>query len=442
MKSKSNGLLSAAAVFCQFLSVFPFSVLSEGVGFEKFTFWHFAAYYGVFAAFYIIGFIGSAVVAGAGLGKKIKKIAVMLSKVGVIVPAAAFIMIQSALKLSTGLYIYILPAALIMYAGGYFSHGRGYSEIFTRAWFALFFVSGVIVSAFLWFTHNEDIKNTGGFMLCAAFGVLIIFSAVLTNQTNIDVRTLQRSEGMSVLPKGLRKYNIRLIAAVGTLTVGLCLFSKPAAGAVVAFFKAAAQFLFSLIKGNESENIIPPYDALPENTSEFIPWDNRTKFIARSLTAVLAAVIFVIIIKFRHQILNFLKEITSPLFKEKKEPENLPFADEIIEFTPERVSKAASRKKLKRLYKQFLNENDPAARYRMGYLLYLGALKQTPFKSVPSDTTDAHLTKGKKAFRQKDCSDLLPEMTETYNAVRYGGYIPNSEELLKQKEIIKQICGM
>ncbi len=442
MRSKGNIILSAAAVFCQFLSVFPFAVLSEGVGFEEFVFWRFTAYYGVFAVFYTAGFIGCAMVSGAGLSGNMKRIAVMGSKIGIIVPAAAFIIVQNALKLSTGLYIYIFPAAVIMYAGGYLSHGRGYSDIFTRAWFALFFVSGVIVSAFLWLTHDEELKNTGCFMLCAAFGLLIILSAALTNQTNIDVRTLQRSGGMTVLPKGLRNYNTRLITAVGALIVGLCLFSKPIANAVSHFFKTAAHFLFSLIKGNGNGNTVPVNDNEVTKNPFVIPWDNRSEFIWGSLTAVLAAVIFVVIIKFRRQILSFFKEITSPLFKEKSEPENVPFADEITEFTPERARRTAARKKIKQLYKKFLKENDPAARYRMGYLLYLRSLEQTPFKSIPSDTTDVHLTKGIKAFGQRECSGALPQMTEIYNAVRYGNYTPNREELLKQEEIIKQICGM
>lgn len=38
-------LLMVLAVLCQFLVLFPFLVMSEGIGFGEFVWWHYAAMY-------------------------------------------------------------------------------------------------------------------------------------------------------------------------------------------------------------------------------------------------------------------------------------------------------------------------------------------------------------------------------------------------------------
>ena len=45
-------LLMVLAVLCQFLVLFPFLVMSEGIGFGEFVWWHYAAMYAAAAGFW------------------------------------------------------------------------------------------------------------------------------------------------------------------------------------------------------------------------------------------------------------------------------------------------------------------------------------------------------------------------------------------------------
>lgn len=48
-------LLMVLAVLCQFLVLFPFLVMSEGIGFGEFVWWHYAAMYAAAAGFWAVG---------------------------------------------------------------------------------------------------------------------------------------------------------------------------------------------------------------------------------------------------------------------------------------------------------------------------------------------------------------------------------------------------
>ena len=48
-------LLMVLAVLCQFLVLFPFLVMSEGIGFGEFVWWHYAAMYAAAVSFLSAG---------------------------------------------------------------------------------------------------------------------------------------------------------------------------------------------------------------------------------------------------------------------------------------------------------------------------------------------------------------------------------------------------
>ncbi|MBQ9948511.1 MAG: hypothetical protein IJO91_08995, partial [Oscillospiraceae bacterium] len=203
----NNTALRSISVFAQLLSVFPFVVLCEGVGFGRYVWWHYIAFFLVYAVFYAWGKLCASWALNPGHSRTFKPKAIFLSRAAVIVPIIAYVLVCATFEFSSALYLYALPAAIIMFSGGHRTAGKEYSDIFTRGWFALFFVSAVISSVIIWFTKKEELTVWGNFQLCFAFGLLIVISAVLTNQTNIDTCTHQRDSQRASLPKGLRGYN-------------------------------------------------------------------------------------------------------------------------------------------------------------------------------------------------------------------------------------------
>ncbi len=428
----SSRPFAIAAVAAKFLSLYPLVVLTVGICGGGWNVLFAALLYAVIAVFFAAGYFCGAFAKSRTFSRKIKPLAVFASRAAVAVPVLAFVTVCSVFELSAGLYLYALPAAVIAFFGGYGTYGKGYGDIFSSGWFILYFLMAIFTAVLLWFTHDESIYSGGVLRLSVGFGALVVLSAVLANQTNIDTLTLQRSKGMSVLPKGLRSYNAAMAAAISAVTVALFLFAKPLAGAVGEVLKALTRFILSLFKDTDEESGNADEEFL--HTGENIEYNNGDDTLFILVEALVAAALVVLAIRFRRQIWEFLKELFAPLFREREQPGALPFADEISDSDAKRS--ARSRKRTEReLLKRYRGETDPMLKYRKGYALFLLKLSCTPFAGVSSDTTSAHLVKGGRAF---DAAEL-PDMIRTYDNIRYGERVPTKEELSRQEEII---CGL
>lgn len=105
------------AVLCQFLVLFPFLVMSEGIGFGEFVWWHYAAMYAAAAGFWAVGRLLRGWASGAGLSKRGRGWAGFLSRVGFVAPGAAFCVVCGLMELHSGLYLYLLPGCIAAYYG-------------------------------------------------------------------------------------------------------------------------------------------------------------------------------------------------------------------------------------------------------------------------------------------------------------------------------------
>ena len=111
-------ILTALAVFGQFLALFPFIVTAECVGFAEPCWWHYFAMYGGFAAFYLCGRLLSCWANRGGFSRKVKPFVMFVSRVGVIVPTAVFCIAGGILGAHSGLFMYYLPGAIEAYFAG------------------------------------------------------------------------------------------------------------------------------------------------------------------------------------------------------------------------------------------------------------------------------------------------------------------------------------
>lgn len=429
----SERFLMIIAVLGQLLSVFPFVVLCESAGFGGFTWWHYLALYAVYAVFYVCGRACASWALDGNHSRSFRPKAFFLSRAAVCVPTAAFIIVCAAFELSSGLYMYALPAALIMYYGGYASAKKSYSDVFTRGWFALYFVSALIFTLLMYFIKDEDITRTAGIQLSAGLGVMIILAAVLTNQTNIDLCTRQRDAGRTALPRGLRRYNFLLSAAISVAAVALLLLAVPLAELLASGLKALLKLVLSLFQNIEYDPAEDEILSAPDGSGQF--WGGTgTSSLAVVLQTLLYVGIIVVIVAFRKQIAAFFRELIAPLFKVREEEHSLAYTDEFSEL-PELARSGSRRKREQQLYKLYRKEQDPAQRYRLGYRFILMRLCLTQYPPVPADFTDIHKVKCERGFHTEDIGQIV----QVYNDVRYGGRAPTNEELGFEESFIEEI---
>lgn len=430
-------LLSALAVFCQFLTLFPAVVVTEGAAFGEFVWWHYFAMYAVIALFYVSGRALGQWSSKAGLSRKARPWAMFLARTGFILPGVLFCVIGGLCGLHAGVFLYLLPGCVAGYFGGYLSAGKDYSDVFTRGWFAVYFVLAIVTAFLLNFTHDELVINSGMTQLSVSFVILIAGAAILTNQTNIDIQTRQRAGGKAVLPAGVRSYNAKLIAGAAGIIAALCLFARPIAGGIFSLIKLLIQWLISLLRGNTAND--PDDGDMGENTADPIDYPINENPIFQLIFYLLIAALIFLAIKFRRQIWAFIKELFQPLFKTPVQETQQPFIDEFSDSTERGISVREQRRTERELVRRYRRESDPALKFRAGYELYLMRLGASAFPQLPTDTTTAHSDKGERAFGERLEIGRVAKMVRTYDRVRYGGETPASEELSELDDLLTEI---
>lgn len=439
-KSIGSRTLRLAAVFGQFLALFPLAAAFCGLGTGAYLPWIFCVIYAVWGAFYGAGYLFGKLARELELSgktsKNIQPIILFLSRAAVIIPTAVFVAVVMIAKINTLLLFYILPGGVIAYFGAHKSVGKVYSDVFSRAWFALYFILAVLVSAMLWSTHEEELLSAGIFLLCAGFAAMIILSAVLTNQTNIDVCTKQRAGGKSVLPGGLRRYNAVLITVIFAAATGLFLFAKPLAELVKLLISLIGRGILFILRSLGSCVQITPGGGMPDepgSVSDIMPSEGANN-LANIIYVLSVIFLLMLIILLRKQIWSAVKSLLEPLFRKSSAGSDIPFYDEILASDARSLTPRARRRAERELARQYRRENDPARKYRFGYALFLIQLGKTNSPPLPADTTTIHREKGERAF-EKD----LGELSAVYNKIRYGEAAPTAEELSRQERLLTEI---
>ncbi len=289
----------------------------------------------------------------------------------------------------------------------------------------------------LWSTHEEELAANGIFQLCIGFALIILISALLANQTNIDVCTKQRAGGKSVLPSGLRRYNALLIVVICSVTIGLFLFARPLAELVklvISLIGRGILFIFRLLGSlvqTDLDSTEP--DPAPGDVGQIVP-SEPASILANVVFVLLIFSMILLIFRLRRQIWSAIKSIFEPLFRKGKEGADIPFYDEFLVSDSRKLTPRARRRAERELVKQYARESDPSRKYRFGYALFLLRLGKTNQPPIPADTTSAHREKGESAFETN-----LGGFSETYNRVRYGNSTPTVEELAHQEEFLNDI---
>ncbi len=433
-------ILMTSAVFGQFLALFPLAVLFCCVGLNMYAPWVYIVIYAVWAVFYAAGYLCGKFAAefepGSRHSRKIKPLILFISRIAVLVPAGIFIAVVIAADITSTALFYVLPGGVIAFYGAHGSFGKSYSDVFSRGWVGLCFALGLVATVLMWSSHEEELSAQGIFRICVGFGALLLLAALHANQTNIDVCTRQRSEGKSVLPSGLRRYNALLVTGICTVAIGLFLFAKPLAGlmrSLISLLLSGVIFVFESLSscvGKIPEDL-PVGD--PNAVVDAEP-PKPTNPLAEIVFVLLIIGMLVLLFKLRKQIWSSIKSLFAPLFRQSIASSDIPFCDEILTSDAKSLTPRARRRAERELAHRYRHENDPALKYRFGYALFLMRLGKTNQPPMPVDTTSIHREKGESAFERD-----LGELSGVYNRVRYGETAPTAEELSRQEQLLTEI---
>lgn len=440
--SRQHTFLKALAYIGQFAALFPFIPAFEVLSVGKIISWHFPAIYGVWLVFWAFGllvaFLIKRVKGRKSFPKKLVPVMNFLLKLGFLLPSALFAAVCVWLKPDPGVYFYVLGGGIVIYFGGSLSEGKVYSDIFSKSWFVLYIVSSILLTVMFTLSNKGELASQGGYMLCVGFAVIILISALLTNQTNIDTCTNQRDRGRSVLPWGLRRYNALLGVGIFALALGLFVFAKPIGNflkmLIGAVIRAFAYVMKTVSGWFSSAN--EPMGVAPSESGGFngdLPAANHSA-VGDIITVLIIVVLIVLIVVYGKHIIMAIKNFFAPLFKNRRETSDTPFADEITSSEAKPLTARMKKKAERELERRYIREASPERKYRLGYELFLMRLGRTSKPPKPSDTTDVHRDKGESVFGED-----LRSISETYNRVRYADARPTAAELDEELELIRKI---
>ncbi len=433
--------LKILAYFGQLAALFPFAVMFEAMAMGGWTAWHFAAVYGAWAAFLAFGVLIGTLINRAKnstkLPKNLEPLWNFLLKIGFFVPTAVFIAAGVTLKLNPAIYPLILSAGIIAYLCAATTAGRSCFEIFTSFQFVLYLIAALIAVTSISLAKKSELMSLGSYMLCAGFAVIVLLTAIIFNQKNIDLCTRRRGNGKAVLPEGLRRYNALLVTGIFAVTLGLFVFAKPLSEMIKLLIFAVVRAWVFITEKISSCTPVPdmsetPSDDDAENTA-LMPHGGLEN--SGNVITVLGLIMLIIFaIAFRKHIVRAVKHLLTPLFKSRKHPWSMPFYDEITTSDTKTHTPRSLRKAERELFRRYSRERSPERKFRLGYALFLAKLRRTKRPPEVSDTVSAHREKGESEFRRE-----LGGFSEAYSRVRYADVPPTERELLEQSELLRKI---
>ena len=229
-----------------------------------------------------------------------------------------------------------------------------------------------------------------------------------------------------------------IMLGAGPLVEGLRTFLVRAGSLLGQFLRWLLLVLFG------RELLAPQEDVLPQQET---PGTDRVLAWAGMLTTVLTAGAAVFLLwRFRHELLDFLASVRYHLFLtirallRRREPERMhrpagEYTDsvELLEAgsAAHPVKGAVS---WRRQLRRFRREKDPVMQYRMGYALWLRALREWGIGHAPGDPPGAICEKAQGAPDPA----LTAQVTQDYYLVRYAQIPPTPEQTARMKALVER----
>lgn len=358
-------------------------------------------------------------------------------------PAGLFSYIYLALLERTVLHVALLVLCLIFYFLGMFFATRPFDAFIGTSFLSFTVIAYLLAAVIVWFCDAYLGAYYSPLVLVVTFLAFILLYAFISNQSSINRLMDRRHYDLSLLPAGIRRYNLLLICAGFLLVLAGLLFQKQI-WIIVQFLLrllGSLLYIFVLLFNLMTwalRRTVRKDEPLPQSSNLPILGSGEEAAAAPIVNvlvqwfAVLVIVLFLFFL--RRQIWAAVKTVANAvwqmfkrLFTHSKKEKQVRTAssayfydtvedlDETVQESPSPKEPASSRI-WQRRYRDLLKKPQDDSFLQEGYLLILSWLRMRGAPLSPADTTLEILNKA--LIRLPDSP--FSRVTEGYNGVYYG----------------------
>ncbi|MDD3192746.1 MAG: DUF4129 domain-containing protein [Oscillospiraceae bacterium] len=359
-------------------------------------------------------------------------------------PAVAFCGTLLFLLEGTVFHWALATLCAVFYLLGIFFATQPFDGIIGTSFLSFAMVAYVLAAVIVWFCSAYFHMPCDSVPLIALFLFFILLYAILSNQSNIDRLMGRRHYDLSMLPAGMRRYNLLLICAGFVLVLLGLLFQRQilavvqfgirVAGSLLYIFVLLFQFItWMLNRPADPDRPLPKVDAAPVfGTAEE---SATTPFVNAVFQWAAVLLILLLLFSGRRQIWSACKKTASFIWRifrklftrtdgqpGPRTADSVYFSDilEDLERIPEEKPSAGEGVSSLRVWRRrclaFLGKPAHTASLREGYALILAWLRIHGAPLLPADTTLEILNKALARMPESPFS----QVTESYNNIRYG----------------------
>ena len=333
---------------------------------------------------------------------------------------------------------------LVFYVVGMYFATHPFDELIGTSFLSLTMVAYFLAAVIVWFCNAYFGMDCDPVLLIVSFLIFILLYAIISNQSNIERLMGRRHYDLSMLPAGMRRYNLLLICAGFVLVVLGLFFQTPIWYIVKFLLRVLTSFLYIFVlffrfiiwllaRPAQPDKPLPQVSTLPVfgQAQEAA----STPFINVLFQWLALLLILLFLFSLRRQIWATIQKIVSAVWRLLKALFSPPagkgksmsasyeyYVDTVeeLEHSPGEEPAAAEGLPSLRIWQRrcrtFL-ENPPDNTFLPeGYGLILTWLRIHGAPLTPADTTLEILNKSLTRMPQSPFS----RVTETYNTVYYG----------------------
>ncbi len=427
-------ILSAAGMF---IVIFPMLIFSDIITTERLSAGFIAFYYGLSLITAAIGYFTARTRHSRQWKSKTAQTAFnVFTRIIGIVLALLPPVIGIIFRLGAVFSVTLGLTLLFGYFVGYKFYCKSFSDIYTAPWLAGYVVE-FFICFFLYQSYSPDeLVETGKNILIYSMLIEVLITAVLINQTNISVHTNRRKGTKAIVPKGLRVYNMGLIALISVIFAAIYTLRNQISYALYQIYRLIVWLILKLMASLSSDPVDVTFDG-QAIADEAFTVNEGGEILNLIIKILFIGIVISLLIIFRKNILSAIKSLAARFNrKDKITAENeAAFTDCYENIVFDKKNKRA-KNSLKAAVKAYRREQNPEVKYRLGYRSFMIWMKMNNIPPNRSDTAYTHLKRSKDKITD---GNTLSNIVEMYNLIRYSSAKPTDENLAEMDRLIEII---
>lgn len=440
---KNNFALKLCSAAAMLLVPFPLLLIFDGAAFNNLDIVRYIIYYALSVIPVSAGYLIMKFRLTQTKPKMIFLANLLLGTVGFALFALAIIgvsIVKSAADYNFNvffLFIGLLPSVLIWFILGTKLNKTSFSDVFTLVWLGVY-VAETFLCYILSAVMQDDHKGLvgAGKIIVYLFIIMALITVLLINQSNIETQINQRRNINLIVPKGLKRYNAKLISIVGIVLIAALIFKDYIAAALSWFVKVTFQIIDKLLFNIrfQTSSYVQPEEEMPSGEA-IISGESGHDY----MIYIVAVITVVLVIAFRKQILSFFKKLGMKIFgklsaDKSSEHDLYDYTDsyERLDLKSEKIKRETKENCLK----QFKKEKNPTVKYRLGYKLYLMWLAPRSKAAVAGATVEQQNEQAQMHYHGNMDTNSI---ANRYTNIRYNDSEASDNDITQMEELIEQL---